>query len=471
MKFIGRKYEFKLLKEHLANKTNGSLIAIYGRRRIGKTRLIFEFFKNHNIIAFEGLEGGSTQEQKEHFLSTLAKISKDPSFSLHAKSSWSEILIKLSEWLGKKKAIVFFDEFQWIAANRTELVSHLKYVWDNYFTKKNNIHLIVCGSISSFIYKKVLRSKALYGRIDLEINLKPLPANDFIQEYKNKRSILELLEFYLFAGGVPQYLNLYKRSKSVQLNIQSLICSKDSYLVKEFERIFIGHFSKNKHYRSILNFLAKNKYATKDQVERKISITSGGRTTSYLENLELSGFIEEIIPIGSSIDTKLARYRVADNYLQFYFRFIKPKLKLLRQSKEALPLNKLMSEQQYAIWRGLAFERFCSGHHDLISSALGFSAVRYEYGSYYKRADLKTGTQVDLLFKRADDVITLCEVKWQKNLSAKKLIEQIEKKKERLEDLKYHHIEPVLITALPVSKDFNKEGYFSRVLTPEDLFL
>lgn len=252
------------------------------------------------------------------------------------------------------------------------------------------------------------------------------------------------------------------------MNIQDLTCSQDSYFAKEYERIFIGNFGRNAHYKNIIAHLAKNKYATKEKIEQALKIGSGGRTTHYLENLELSGFIESFEPIDASVDTKLRRYRIIDNYLLFYFRFIKPKLSFLKKSKGAVSLNKLISEQQYSIWRGLAFEQFCYNHHFLIAKKLGFSGVRYDCGPYYKRADIKSGTQVDLLFKRADNVISLCEVKWRKNLQAKQVASDIEKKREQISNLRYHHVETVLISAYPVPLEFHE--YFNQIITVPELF-
>ncbi len=172
--FIGREREIQLLQSVQEKSNKSRITALYGRRRVGKTRLVKEAFKKFNLFVFEGLEGEGSDAQKGHFLKILSRYSGSRAHNLARTKDWADILILLAEFIGKKKCVILLDEFQWMAAGRTELVSKLKYVWDNYFAEKGAVHLILCGSISSFLVKKVIKSKALYGRIEQIIELKPL---------------------------------------------------------------------------------------------------------------------------------------------------------------------------------------------------------------------------------------------------------------------------------------------------------
>lgn len=472
MKFIGRKIELNSLIS-LGFSEKSKLTVVYGRRRVGKSTLIFKAFEKRKTLAFEGLEGESTAVQKREFLSQLNKHL--PLRSAHEptptpQSSWSDILIHLSKRLHNEPVVVLFDEFQWIAAERKELVSHLKYVWDNYFLKKNRIHLILCGSISSFLVKKVLRSRALYGRIDLEIHLKPIRFIEVKEGFFVRRSLKESLEAYLCVGGVPSYLELFDEKKSLILNLQQLGFHPQGYLFHDFEKIFTSHFGKNPLYRKIIMNLADRRFMTRHQIISEEYETSGGRVTEYLEELILADFIEKYQPLDREEFTKLCRYQILDNYLQFYFRFLFPQRKKIEQGYFLKRPPNLCVSPNYRVWIGLAFERFCSHNHDLLAEKLGFSAVDYQSGSYFRREDQKTGYQVDLLFLRADRVMTLCEVKYQNRPIGKEVIASVQKKIESISLGDNRFIEPVLVTASLPTKELINEGFFTRILTLEDIF-
>lgn len=468
MNFIGRKAEMERLQTAW-NQRESKLTVIYGRRRVGKTRLIEEAFHSQKLIIFEGLEGQPSAAQQKTFLEQLAKISGQKSYEQFQASNWIDILILLSNYLGRQKTIVLFDEFQWMASERKELVSHLKYCWDNYFTKKNNIHLILCGSISSFLVRKVIQSKALYGRVDLEMHLKSLAIQEMKNFFRPPRSPREWVEIYLCMGGIPQYLKMIDPAQSAGKNIETLCFSKEGYLVHDFERIFVSHFGKNRHYKDILLGLAAKAFRSREELQKICRLPTGGRLSEYLEELELADFIEGYSPVHKPEAEKIKRYRLCDPYLLFYFRFIHPHLRKIRQGEGEVRLSRFVSDQQYAIWQGLAFEQFCYRHHALIAEKLGFGAVRYECGPWFRRADLKSGAQIDMLFIRADHILTLCEIKFQSQPIGKEIISPIEKKVAALKNHFRETIEKVLITASPPTANLQQEGYFHRILTLDTL--
>ncbi len=468
-RFVGRTREVKLLRQRSALGSS-TITALYGRRRIGKTRLVDEAFTDRPVLKFEGLEDHSEQQQREQFALTLAEYSKNPQYRLLRTDSWIPLLVALSEYLKHEPCVVFFDEFQWLAAEQTKLVSELKFVWDNHFQKNNRVHLIICGSVSSFIVKKVVRSKALYGRIDTFLELQalslPLVFKDF---YGTQLRTMQILDYYLAVGGIPKYLQLFDPNLSSQLNLKHLCFSPSGYLFCEIDRLFVSHFGRNRVYRDIVQALAHVAYAQVKDIQKATKMSSGGRLTEYLEELELAALIESYTPLHKPNSNYLKRYRIKDPFLRFYFRFIGPKFRLLAQTGEQLTFAQVIKDQQYAVWKGLAFEQACRDHHALIAQRLGFSGVQYMAGSWFKKKDQQSGVQIDLLFDRADHVMTLCEVKYRKDFDPS-LFDAFEDKAERLyKEAKPSAVQKVLVTVYAPSASFLAKGHLDRVLTLDEL--
>ena len=468
--FIGRESELKALREFVDNPTRSYITAIYGRRRIGKTRLVKEAYPKSMIIGFEGLEGAGSAEQRKHFLKTLYFYSGKKEHSMVASSNWTDLLILLADYVAsiKRPIVVFFDEFQWMAAGRAELVSKLKYVWDNFFSQTAGVHLILCGSISSFLVKKVIRSKALYGRVDKIIQLGPLNFSEVRHGFFENRSVFESLEYYLIMGGVPKYLEMFDRRRSVALNLSDLCFQPNAYFIGEFERLFISHFGKVIQYREIVELLSARKFATRDEIAKHLKTKSGGRISELLENMSLAGFVESYGPVHNPGSTRMRRFRIADPYLRFYFNFIRPLENRIVQSNKGVALNHALPDRRYRIFLGLAFENYCYKNAALLASKIGFGIVAYDYGPWFSKNDLAKGAQIDLLFRRADNVITLCEVKHKKNVGVE-VIGEVEKKVDALMRQTDQTVEKVLVSAYPPSEKVLNEGYFTKILSAEDL--
>jgi AAA+ ATPase superfamily predicted ATPase len=461
--FVGRQGWLQVLREFV-NEPRSTITALYGRRRIGKTRLVNEAYRGFKVLAFEGLEGEGTAEQRRHFRNTLYRYSRLEEHRVASATDWTDLLILLLEHVGREPCVVFLDEFQWMAAGRKELVSKLKYVWDHY-QGKARVHLILCGSVSSFLVRKVVRSRALYGRIDRVIELGPLSFPEVRRGFFARRSVREALELYLVVGGVPKYLELYDQRRSPRLNLADLCFKPGAFFTKELERIYISHFGETPAYRKIVELLDDRRFATRAQLARHLGRTSGGRLSGLLEDLCLAGLVEAYSPLHNPTSRYLQRYRVADPFLGFHYRFIAPQQK--RLTRGAVPLHQALPDKRYEIFLGLAFEHFCRHHTDLIADRLGFAAVAYQHGAWYRKPDLATGAQVDLLFKRADNILTLCEVKHRERVGHQ-VIAEVKRKAEALTALSNYTVEPVLISALPPTDEVVDAGYFTSILTAED---
>ncbi len=473
MNFYGRENEISLLKDK--NRLDkAQLTAIYGRRRIGKTSLVEYTFKNDKLWKFEGIENGSRQIQLKYFLKQLSHYSKDLNQNIIPKD-WGDVFDILEEQINqyrkkdKTRLIIFFDEFQWMAEMKPGLVSIFKYYWDNFFSKHEWCDFIICGSVSSFIVGKVIQSKALYGRIGLEINLPPLSLKECKKFYKKGPFVKHALENYMVLGGVPQYYQEFNSTLSLQQNLDKLAFSPYGYLFKEFDRLFISHFSTHNIYEKILQILSVKKYSY-SELAKKCGIAAGGSFSERMKELEQAGFVKSSVPIDKKSNSRLIQYAINDEYLHFYFSFILP------FSEEILSGNinfqKIASHKNYEQWQGYAFERLCQKHSKLIADFLKFSAVKYRSGSWFRRSQGRnTGIQIDLMYVRGDKVLTVCEIKYSKKLLPSAIMSNFKRKIDVLSaEYENFAIEKVLIVGNVQHIPQALENYFDNIITAEKLF-
>lgn len=333
--FVGREAQVRSLRGFFERPPRSKITAIHGRRRIGKTRLVREAYRDARLLSFEGLEGAGSAEQRKHFRNTLYRHSGLESHRIASASDWTDLLLLLlAEYVKQEPCVLFFDEFPWMAAGRTELVSKLKYVWDQVLAQEARVHLVLCGSVSSFLVDKVIRSRALYGRIDEVIELGPLGFHEVAPGFFGRRSTLEAPEYYLAFGGVPRYLELHDDRRSIPQNLSELCFRPGAYFLDELDRLFVSHFGKVRHYRDIVELLARRGFATRPQIGGHLGLDSGGRLSELLDDLCLAGLVEPYSPVHNPTSTYLRRFRIRDPFLRFY---------------------------------GLAFEHFCGQHAGLIA--------------------------------------------------------------------------------------------------------
>ncbi len=466
--FIGRKRELSKLAELISDdRTN--IGVVYGRRRVGKSSLINQAFIGHKALFFEGLEDQSKSVQIKNFMMQLFLQTKK---KYPRCSTWSEVFNHLYHFLKEDPHHIVFDEFQWMANYRKDIVSELKMMWDQYLSNVGNTTLILCGSVASFMVKKVVYSKALYGRASLTINLRDFQLADAALFLQGK-GIDELFEAYMYVGGVPLYLELLSRSPSVEIAIKEQAFSEQGFFLEEFDKIFISHFGKNPHYRLILEVLSAATYGlSRMEIAKRIGITNGGGLSDLLFDLEQAGFIDKIIPPDATDNTKKILYTLYDPYLRFYFALIKPVRKKIRQNIGAADrFANLRQTGTFFNWRGKAFEYLCQRHAGKIAEILGFMGIDYTYGSYFDlRKSSKEKVQIDMVFMRADNVITICEMKYSYSPTGKDIIPEVEKKVNYMM-LKFPNktIQRVLITKLDVTRDLQASGYFYKIITAEML--
>ncbi len=414
---IGRKRELEVLGQVLESDRS-EFVAIYGRRRVGKSFLISEFFDNKFSFSVVGSylkendEATYRQTQLSHFYDQLL------AFGLNANAPritcWREAFSSLKQLLLRKRSkrkVVFIDELPWLAGPQSsELISELGYFWNSWAERQKNIVLVVCGSATSWMLDNIIRDYGgLYGRLTQRIKLSPFTLGECEQFYKSrgfKFSRYEIALSYMVWGGIPYYMNMLKRNLSLTQNINNLFFGVDNY-EEEFKSVYTGLYSSTDRYIYIVMALGKRFYGlTRSEIQKSIQVSSGGTLTKMLDNLLESGVIRQYPRYGKSrVETV---FQLKDYFSLFYLRFIYGKSQLGSW-------NMINRSGNFYSWAGNTFELLCIDHIPQILSALRLRGVRNVY-CYSGTASSGREAQIDLVFEsegeRADYI---CEIKFSEN--------------------------------------------------------
>lgn len=468
--FIGRSNELEDLKQ-IGNAGEASIIVVYGRRRVGKTELLEQAFRDRNILKFEGIENAPHEQQMHNVLWQFSIYANDPLLAKLNMHSWKEIFKLIADKTQIGTWTIYLEELQWLANYNDELISELKYIWDNFFRYNKNLLLILCGSSPSFMINQVLKSKALYNRTQHELPLKEFNLLE-AKQLLTKRSNREVMDAYLSVGGIPDYLKRLQTESSIFLALCKNSFKKGGYFAHEADRIFASSMSEKKYYKPIVEYLGKVKFATRNEILKFLRIKSSGKMSELLTDLELCGFIRKYSPYNLGEDSKLIRYAIDDTYLQFYYKFIKPHLNKINNADFNDSPTRALNLASLQKWSGFAFERFCRKNHYLIARILGFSAVNYESGVYFSKEtnEVDPKFQIDLLFMRDDKVCTICEIKYLQTKVDTSVIDEIEKKITLLNLPRRYSQQRVLITTEGASQALIARAYFDRIIILDDLF-
>lgn len=469
--FIGRESEVKFLKS-LEDNSEAKIFVLYGRRRVGKTALLEKVFSHRNLLKFEGLEGQPDSAQRNQVIYELSRHMNDALLAKIQTSSWKEVFEVIARYVKKGICTLYFEEVQWLASYQDQFVSELKWAWDNLFCHNPKLLLILCGSSPSFMINSVVKSKSLYNRSQHELFLQEFNLMETVEFFGNQRSLNEILDAYLAVGGIPEYLKCIKKSSSLLIGICEAAFKAKGFFTNEYEKIFVSSLSGHKNYKKIVEYLAKKRFASRDEILKSMGSESGGTPTKQLVDLELCGFIMKYSPYNLATNSTLARYAINDPYLQFYFKFIAP----LKSRIESGEFNKnpmqAIKLDSYRKWLGFSFERFCRRYQYVIAKILGFSGVHYQVGAYFnRRLDLANpGYQIDLIFDRDDKVTTICEIKYLTTPVSQSVIGTFEKKISLFPNPKNKTIHKVLIAPNRADQSVKNAGAFDHIITINDLF-
>ena len=409
---IGRRPQIK--KMHgLLSKKKSSFLAVTGRRRVGKTYLIDETYQKQLCIRVTGIQDADTKTQIINFAQKLTEFSNKPMISL--PKNWQEMMFFLKAYLQslpkQKKQVIFIDELPWIATKRSGFIQQLAHLWNDYLSKETHFILVICGSATSWITKKILNDKGgFHNRVTDHIKLRPFnlaETKEFLKSRGIRLTDQAITELYMVIGGVPYYLEKIKKGLSAGQNISELCFSKDGILKYEYDNLYKALFEHSENHEAIVATLAKHAGGlNRSEIILKSKVNAGGPYTRAMEDLLMSGFVDEIVPYGKR--KRGATYRLMDEYSIFYHKFIYPNRK-----KADDVWTSIYHSQKYKIWTGFAFETVCHKHINEIKKALGISGVYTEHYSFRAQGDESiSGFQIDLILDRKDVAINLCECKY-----------------------------------------------------------
>ncbi len=405
---IGRKYEQQLLLDAVKSQES-EFIAVYGRRRVGKTFLIRETFGYKFTFQHTGLANGTTKEQLFAFSLSLREAGYD---DCPVPQSWLEAFGLLSALLKNstdEKKIVFLDELPWLDTARSNFISAFEHFWNGWASARKDIVLIICGSATSWIINKVINDHGgLHNRVTQQIALQPFTLNEcekFIVSKGLEMSRYQILECYMILGGIPFYWNMLERNRSLAQNIDNLFFAKSGKLRNEFNQLYASLFKNPEMYIQVVTTLGNKKVGmTRDEIIENGKMINNGQLSKVLDELEYCGFIRCYNNIGKK--KKTAIYQLIDNYTLFYFKYI-----CNNDNNDEHFWSASIDSSMHRAWSGYAFERVCMMHTMQIKQSLGIAGVLSNVYSW--RADnIEKGAQIDLLIDRNDQVINLCEIKF-----------------------------------------------------------
>ncbi len=472
---IGRKEE-KLILERTLQAKEAELIAVYGRRRVGKTYLIRKTFAKHVIFEVSGVHNATLKDQLTNFRDTLAGVMKT-SFPLAVPLSWTEAFQMLKNYtepfLKKDKCVIFLDEFPWLSSAKSGFLPAFEFFWNSWGTKQNNLIVIICGSAASWMIQKVVNNKGgLHNRITRKIRLLPFTLSETSEYLKYNHIHLDnyqVIQLYMAMGGIPQYLKEILPGQSAAQNIDRICFTKDGALQKEFGNLYQSLFAEaDKHIAIVRALGAKPAGLTRKEIIAECGLSTGGTASLLLEELTESGFISAYLPFEKNLRDSI--YKLSDEYSRFYLKFMEN-----TRATGTGTWIKLSASPSWRSWSGMAFESVCLKHTKEIKAALGIAGVYTEESAWrYVPGKGQPGAQIDLLFDRQDFCISICEMKFSNSIFSidKAYAAELMKKREvftnKTKTSKTMFI--VMVTTFGTQDNSYKLGLVQNDIKLEDLF-
>lgn len=409
--FIGRLEEKNILLEAAA-RSESRFVAVFGRRRVGKTFLIRQVMGDRMTFYMTGLSNANNRQQLLNFHTALQRMSGKAG---HIPQNWFSAFQQLIDFLEtsrQEKKVVFLDELPWLAAKKSDFLTALEHFWNSWASARTDILLIVCGSSASWMINELLKNKGgLHNRVTDRIRLEPFTLAEteaFLRHRSPNIDRYSIIQLYMVMGGIPYYLDAVSGSESAMQNIERICFSSNGPLREEFSFLLQALFSKAEQHTAVLFALSsKSKGLTRNQIAEKTKQHNSGRLTVMLSELVESGFVQAYIPFGKKQRDVL--YRISDFYTAFYFKFIQNATLL----DEHNWLNALDSGTYHA-WKGYAFEQVCLAHVRNIKKALGIQGI-VSYTGTWQGGNADGSAQIDLLIDRKDRVINVFELKFSEN--------------------------------------------------------
>ena len=413
MRTIVGRTEYLETFQELYKSVKSEFVAVYGRRRVGKTFLIRNAFEVNFTFQVTGLSNASLPKQLTNFNLAMRKITPDHDFLL--AKDWLtafQNLITCLELNSDEKKIVFIDELPWFDTPRSGFISALEHFWNSWASTRNDVLLIACGSAASWMINKLINNKGgLHNRVTKRMKIVPFTLCECEQFLDQKNTLLDryqIIQLYMVLGGIPFYWEEVKPGRSAMQNIEEICFSENGILRNEYKILFKSLFNKHEKHSVIAGVLAKKSLGlTRDEIITLTGLPNAGSTSRLLDELEESGFILKYKPLGKKAKNSI--YQLVDFYTHFYLKFIAES-----PPGETNQWMNMIDNPRYRAWSGYAFEQVCLYHLPQIKKALGISGVQ-STSSSWRSATIKNGAQIDLVIDRRDQVINLCEMKFSIN--------------------------------------------------------
>lgn len=469
MKIIGRNREVELLKK--ASQSPGAeLIAVYGRRRIGKTFLVKEFFQNKFDFYATGVYEGGQKEELKAFCDPLVSAG----VSCDKVKDWMDAFRILRDFLKKskkKRLVIFLDELPWFDVPPGHFLKAFEWFWNSWASTRPGLKMIVCGSATTWMVDKFIHNKGgLYNRTSLRLHLAPFDLHDSAALLRFNGldwDASTILDAYMVMGGVPYYLNMLERDQSLDANIDRLFFSKNAPLAYEYEFLMRSLFRNAEYYMAIIDAVAsKNSGITREEIVSLTGISNGGGLTKALKNLVRCDFLNIYDPFGKK--TKGSIYQLTDVFVLFFKRFVEK-----YNGKDEHHWTNLLDSPDRRVWSGIAFEQVCLLHIPQIKEALGINGVLSNVSGWSYHGDEYTkGTQVDLVISRRDKVINLCEMKYSSDpyTVTKKYEAELKERREIFREATNTRSALHLTLVTPIGLKMNSHSQvFNQVITLQSL--
>jgi AAA+ ATPase superfamily predicted ATPase len=409
---IGRKKEIEYLQQIVESK-EPEFVAVYGRRRVGKTFLIKQFFNNDFTFYFSGSENSTMKEQLDNFKNAFYNYFKK---NIPAPENWTAAFQLLRQRLENSKKrgrkVIFIDEMPWIATMGSRFIQAFEYWWNTYASSNPDILLIICGSSTSWMINKIIKNRGgLHNRVTRQMVLQPFTlkeCEDFAKQEKLSMDKQQILDYYMVLGGVPFYWKLIKKGGSLPQNIDNMFFGKTATLKDEFNEIYNSLFKHSEKYKLLVFTLGKKDAGlTREEIIKHSGVTNGGSLTRMLEELEQCGFIRSYFAFGKTKRDKI--FQLIDLYSLFYLNFLHNS----KNNDENYWVNNDRTPKLNS-WKGYAFEQVCLWHIPQIKHALGIFGVSSNYSSWRSSGGNSESKkyQIDLVIDRNDRIINLCEMKY-----------------------------------------------------------
>jgi uncharacterized protein len=467
-RFLGRQEELTQLKK-LFRKPSASLVVIQGRRRVGKSRLIEEFAQGHLFYRFSGIPPTKLTTIQSELNEFSKQLSIQTGLPEIIADDWTKLFILLAEKIKKNRIIILLDEISWMGSKDPDFLGKLKNAWDIHFKTNPELILICCGSVSVWIEENILSSTGFLGRISYRLTLEELPLSDCRKFWDNaggKIAPYEIFKVLSVTGGIPRYLEEIKPTFSAEENIKDLCFRKGGALVNEFNEIFSDLFSKqSNNYKKIIQTLSGGPLEIKD-ICTKLKIRQTGYISECLEHLVKSGFVTRDFTwnLKSEELSKLSHFRLSDNYLRFYLRYIDKIIHRIQQDEFAFQSLSLLPNWNTIM--GFQFENLVLKNRRALKNRLGLKSEEVVSDNpYFQRKTARfPGCQIDYLIQMSFGMFYACEIKFTQREIGNEIVYEMKKKLNAFYYPKRFSCRPVLIHVNGVSEEVVSSGFFAEII-------